>query len=290
MRKELLYAIIAGISIGLIVAFGTWKISKVLKKDTPIVTRRETPTPKNIQSVSIDKYNNFDVVPQTITLSGLTGKNSNVIIITADSDYYAKSDNDGSFEKEIKLPSGLSEIKVLSFDVNNNNSEAKIKLVSDADAVEKSTSYIGTITDISSGNIQIKGSSGSILQVTAGEDTKFINSLKKNAEVKETDLAIGDYIVAMGTLNSKKVLNSTKVVVGSPLVDTKIEIIAGKIDSISKTKLSILKNNNEIEELTLPKKWNGPDIKELEEGMNIYIVGNNDGKSYTLRTIITPVE
>lgn len=290
MRKELLYAIIAGISIGLIVAFGTWKISKVLKKDTPIVTRRETPTPKNIQSVSIDKYNNFDVVPQTITLSGLTGKNSNVIIITADSDYYAKSDNDGSFEKEIKLPSGLSEIKVLSFDVNNNNSEAKIKLVSDADAVEKSTSYIGTITDISSGNIQIKGSSGSILQVTAGEDTKFINSLKKNAEVKETDLAIGDYIVAMGTLNSKKVLNSTKVVVGSPLVDTKIEIIAGKIDSISKTKLSILKNNNEIEELTLPKKWNGPDIKELEEGMNIYIVGNNDGKNYTLRTIITPVE
>jgi hypothetical protein len=291
MRKELLYAIIAGISIGLIFAFGTWKISRAIKKDTPNVTvKKSTPSTKNSHSVSIDKLNNFDVVTESIVLSGLTTPDSNVIIMTAEADFGGKSNSAGEFGIEVNLPKGLSEIRVISIDNQNNISEVKILLVSETDNTDMTTAYVGTITDISSGNIQIKSGVGGILQMTVDENTVFINSLKKNAEVKEADLAIGDYIIAMGQPNSRKVLDAKKVIITSPLAENKTELIAGRIETLTKTKITLLKIDNETEEIALPKKWVGPDIKELEVGQSIFIAGTRDDKSYTLRTIITPVE
>lgn len=291
MRKEVIYAVIAGITIGLIAAFGVWRLSKLIYKKQPTITKQQAPNPKNNLDIVIDSFSDFDVLTQnTNTIKGVSNPNSDVIISTDEDDYDTKANAQGEFEKEIDIPSGASVIKVASFNNSSNKTESQIFLIVDSDLENNSTSYVGTITDISSKNIQIKGKSSGILQISTDDDTKFVNGLKKNAVVKETDLAIGDYVIAMGNVNGNKVLKTKKVLVTSPLPENKIEVIKGTIESISKTKLTLNKYDGETEEFTLPKKWNGPNVSELESGQIVFIVGTRDDKNYSLRSIFTAVE
>lgn len=293
MRKEVIYAIIAGVSIGLVAAFGVWRISKLVShKRTTINIRKDTPTPKNNLGIALDELKDYDVVSEsTYVVKGFTDVNSDIIISTLDNDYHIKSDTQGEFEEQIDVPKGISQVKLTSLNSLENTSETKIYLTNDSDLEKGSTSYVGTITDISSKTIQLKGAQSGILQISTDDETKFVNSLKKNALVKESDLAIGDYIIAMGTINGNKVLKTKKILITSPLSENKIEVIKGVVESISKTKLILNKSNGEIEEFTLPKKWTGPNYSDLDKGQVIFLTGiRDDKKSYTLRTIFTTVE
>jgi hypothetical protein len=100
--------------------------------------------------------------------------------------------------------------------------------------------------------------------------------LKKNAEVKSIDIAIGDYIVAMGFVNGNKVLLAKRILIASPLIENNI-----KVEKIEIVKLS----KSYINEIKLPKKWKGPNIKELEVGQEIYIVGTKNEDKFDLRSI-----
>lgn len=291
MRKEVIYAIIAGITIGLIAAFGVWRLSKLIYKKQPTITKQQAPSPKNNLDIVIDSFSDFDVLTQnTNTLKGVSNPNSDIVISTNDDDYITKSNAQGEFEKEIDIPSGASIVKTTSFNESSNLTKSEIFLIVDSDIENNSTSYVGTITDISSKNIQIKGKSSGILQISTDDDTKFVNGLKKNSVVKETDLAIGDYVIAMGNVNGNRVLKTKKVLITSPLPENKIEVIKGTIETISKTKLVLNRYDGETEEFTLPKKWNGPNTTELEAGQEIFMVGTRDDKSYSLRSILTAVE
>jgi len=263
MRKELIFAITVGISIGLIVAFGTWNVSKIIKKNARVVINKETPSPKNNASISIDIVKDFDVVNTNPTIKGLASANTDIVISTNEKDYYTKSNSDGEFEIEIELPAGLSEIKV---------NELRLLLVFSTEVRDGATSYVGTITDISSGAIQIKSDKGGILQISTTSDTSYAN---------KTDLAIGDYIVAMGILEVNKVLDAKRILITSPLQENKIEVSKITIEKLSKTK---------INDIILPKKWVGPNVKELEIGQKIYVVGIKENDVFSLRSILTPVE
>ena len=149
----------------------------------------------------------------------------------------------------------------------------------------KPISYVGVITDITEETIQIKADNSSIFQISTADDTSYINGLKKNVSISLTDLAIGDFIVAMGFMNGNKVLNAKRILITSPLSENKVEVLWGKIESLSKTKITINKNNDETQEIVLPKKWNGPDVKDLEEGQEIIVVGLQNEAKFDLRSI-----
>ncbi len=273
MRKEVLYAVVAGISIGLIAAFGTWRISKLVKiKPTPI-NKIEVPTPKNIDTLTIDGLKNYDVVTDDPIIKGLTSPDSSVVISTNDTDYYTKSNSEGEFEIAIETPSGMSAIKI---------NDQKLILIYSTDVETNKVAYVGTITDISAETIQVRGNKGEILQVSTNNSTRYINNLRKDIEVKMTDLAIGDYVVAIGDQATNKVLTANRILVASPLVDNKIEVQRITIEKITK---------NVINDIKLPAKWNGPNIKELEVGEEVILVGIRvDEKTYTLRSIFKTVE
>jgi len=267
MRKEVIFAIIAGISIGLVVAFGTWKVSKIIKNNIPIVINKETPHPKNNVSISIDTLKDFDVVNENPIIKGLALPNIDIIISTTEKDYYTKSNSDGEFEIQIELPTGMSEIKI---------NDTKIVLVYSTEIANGATSYVGTITDISFGAIQIKNDKGGILQLSTTIDTSYVNTLKKNIAVKETDLAIGDYIVAMGFPATNKVLDAKRILIASPLQESRIEVTKITIEKLSKTTINDIK---------LPTKWVGPNVKELKVGQEIYVVGTKTDDKFDLRSI-----
>lgn len=273
MRKEVVYAIVAGILIGLIVAFGTWRVSKIVKETPMPIAKKETLAPKIIDRISISNFTNYSVVNANPVIKGLASPNSDIVISTEDDDYYTKANKDGEFEAEVEIPAGLSEIKI---------NEEKLLLVYSPQAGENSTSYVGTITDISSGNIQIKSDNGTILQISANDESSYINTLKKNIDIKESDLAIGDYIIAIGKENTNKVLTAQRILVSSPLTENNIEVQKITIEKLSKTMINDIK---------LPTKWNGPNVKELEIGEEIYVAGRRvDDKTYTLRSIFKHVE
>lgn len=275
MRKEVLYAILAGISIGLIAAFGTWKVSKLVKVTPPPVIKAQTPTPKVIDSISIDGYKNYDVVIDNPVIKGLYSPNTDIVISTETNDYYVKSNSEGEFEKQIEVPSGLSEIKI---------NETKLKLIYSTEVELGRVGFVGTVTDIASGSIQIKNDKGEIKQISVNDSTTYINSLKKNAIVKITDLAIGDYIVTMGIVSTSKVLDAERILISSPLVENKQSL--SLIDKIQVEKITIEKlSKTMINDIKIPTKWNGPNIKELKVGEDLIIVGITKGEKFDLRSI-----
>lgn len=279
MRKEVFLAILAGITIGLVFAFGVWKVSRKVKSKPISVATQVTPTPKNVNSFVVSNLSNFDVITQNpFKLSGFAEPGIDIVVSTLNEDYFTKSLEDGSFETEVDLPAGLSQIKVT---LPAQNTNLMFTVVYSTEASENATSYVGSITDISAGTIQLKGANGEILQASTNGETTYTNLLKKITEVKESDLAIGDYVAVLGTVNGNKVLHAERVLITSPITEVKTEVKEITIETLSKTK---------INDITLPKTWKGPNVSNLEEGQKIIVVGIVNGETYTLRSIFATLE
>jgi hypothetical protein len=81
--------------------------------------------------------------------------------------------------------------------------------------------YIGTITDISETTLQLSKyifnpeteKSGEIQQVSITPDTTYVNSKAAAKTIKFQDIAIGDFVIAMGYANGNSVLQSTRVLI-----------------------------------------------------------------------------
>ena len=113
-------------------------------------------------------------------------------------------------------------------------------------------SYIGTITDISSTTIQVRkyliaqeGKTGEILQISTNQDTTFVSVGKTTKTIKLADIAIGDFIIAMGYKNGNNVLNATRILVTEALKPSNRISVLGKITKVSKNSLEITSLANE---------------------------------------------
>ncbi|PIZ49434.1 hypothetical protein COY29_01885, partial [Candidatus Woesebacteria bacterium CG_4_10_14_0_2_um_filter_39_14] len=231
MRKEVWLAVIGGITLGLIIGFGVYRINFAFKKGGPAQTS-PTPTPNNQAGLTIAKPNYDDVItslPQTI--SGIASKDSRIVISTNSNDYITKTDQKGTFEKEVDLEGGVNQIIVSAVTKDNNISSQELRLIYSTqletqksesqttsgesgvreivlkkveDILNSPKAYLGTVTDIAEKTIQLKTDSGAIEQVSA-EDLPA-----GKAGVKLTDIAIGDYIIAMGYRNGNHVLNAKR--------------------------------------------------------------------------------
>jgi len=200
MRKELFFAIGAGLILGLIIAFGIWRVNKTItpSDDNQTQNLEATPTPNTGFLVTIANAEDLDVITENpFNITGITKPNTKIAISGEEKDYILDSEKDGSFEKEISLIAGLNEIIIKAFDLNGDSTETKIKLVyssnfaeymetqeeektaSDeadsvrlkveeklANALKNPKAYIGTITDISKSTYQLKNQSGEIEQLS----------------------------------------------------------------------------------------------------------------------------
>ena len=133
------------------------------------------------------------------------------------------------------------------------------------------TAFMGSITDISQNSIQIKDGKGEIKLISINsENIIVVNTIKKSVVVKSNDLAIGDYIISMGYVNEKSVLEAKRILITLPTEKTKRSIGLGTISILSKKEITIKdKNGNEIT-VKFPAKWEGPETKELEIGYSCH--------------------
>lgn len=155
--------------------------------------------------------------------------------------------------------------------------------------------YIGTVTDIAENTIQInkltfaetKKEGGEILQVSVSEeDTEFAKVNETSQTISFEDVAIGDFVVAMGFKNGNGVLEAIRILVSTPPITAPTRrAVYGEIVSIEKREV-ILKDKDSNEwTLDFPTRWKGPETEDLEEGGRLIAVGEVEDFVVDIRTI-----
>ena len=277
MRKEVLWAIIAGVLLGLVVGFGAWRINSSISgvRGNKINLSTPTPQPKGLSELKVvlDKPENNDIVTtDTVNVSGITKPLTWVAITGDESDYVIQSDKTGVFTQEVDLTAGINQIKVTAFDdsglksttevlvIYSSNFQLKSSNTSSASAESTSSSdirkkveqdvlktlykpkaYIGTVTDVTDSTLEIKNDKSEIGLISVSTETSVTNSTGTTTkQVKTTDIAIGDFIVAMGYVDNKSVLSAQRVLITSPISDSSpIQADVAKVSKADKKAITI---------------------------------------------------
>ena len=274
MRKEIVWVVAVGIALGLIVAFGFYRINSSVTKGTGTPQPSSSPKSGNPElKITLDKPENNDVVTQnSVTVSGITKPLAWITVSGEEDDYIIQADDSGVFTQDVDLIPGINQIKLTAFDSSGNENVGKVLVVYSSSFVtmavstpkpEESTTgsseirlkvaqkveaamnrpkaFIGTVTDITDSTIQIKTGEIQIEQISVGADNitviKATGTTSKT--VKLTDIAIGDFIVAMGYVNSNSVLNAQRILITNPVTESKINATFGKVTDISKKNITV---------------------------------------------------
>ena len=287
MRKEVVYAILAGGTLGLIIAFGVWRANVALSPSGRNSSETNaSPTPKPEFAITLARPSQNDVLTESsVTLSGISKPGSHIIVLGEENDTYVKADNKGSFEAEIELLGGVNQIVVTAFDEKGKETSLNLLLVyssefgkyledietqeslpqnaSDSvrgrveqkvkEALASPKALLGTVTDISEGTVQIKTQEGEIEQLSIAQDASVIKTGKTNKEVKLTDIAIGDFIVAMGFKNGNGVLETKRILISSSLPQISRRAVFAKVSKNNKKDVTaqIVKTQEELKIIPL---------------------------------------
>ena len=115
MRKEVLFAILAGGIFGLIIAFGIWRLNSTIN-DSKEVATEGSPAPEEKEGLTVASPNNLRVITNsTLEITGITKSGIKVVISGEEEDDIVVSDEKGEFKGEIELIPGRNEILVTSF-------------------------------------------------------------------------------------------------------------------------------------------------------------------------------
>lgn len=168
--------------------------------------------------------------------------------------------------------------------------------------------YIGTITDKVESTIQIKNESGEIQQISVDASaTEFVKASKGGTkDIKFTDLAIGDFIVAMGFSriagsgsagkNESGVLDAKRILVTSPNDSSSRNAYIGIVSDVSKNTFTLktLKEGKTITvkaaeraRITINKDGQAVSIKfsDVKEENTAIVVGVLENDILTARRI-----
>lgn len=135
MRKEIIFALLAGITFGLVIAFGIWKTNsnqnsnqeEMQKASSTANPNPQTPTAGGLTILKPEE--NEVIGSNSTTIEGVTEPESKIVISTEDQDLLIESDKDGGFSINIPLISGLNEIIVTSFLKDNKTETVKLPIV-----------------------------------------------------------------------------------------------------------------------------------------------------------------
>lgn len=279
MRKEVVWAIVAGIVLGLVVAFGVYRINSTISSKKTTAGNRPTPspTPSTPQEfkVVLDQPEDDDVLTQnSVNVTGITKSLAFVTFSGEDGDFLVQADNSGAFSQSVDLVPGINQIKVTAFDPSGNQNASEVLVVYSSsfqdetsptsspsasatssasisaevarevtNTLNRPKAYIGTVTDITDSSIEIKNGASDIQQISIGAGTtSVVDSVSTPTKnVKTTDIAIGDSVVAMGYVGQSSVLGAQRILITTPVTEPKITISEAIVGSIAKKVLSVTK-------------------------------------------------
>ncbi len=304
MKKEQIIAIVFGSILGVVVAAGVWKLSK---------QKPQEPKKTNINQFEIAQDNpktdfdfkltyplNNSVFPnKQATITGFTPSNSLVAVHT-NQVYLAKPNEKNEFSIKVELAPGINNVTVWSIKPGEKAKVENLTLIysskvrlDEEDANKATVSVIGTITDISSESIQLRSENGEIEQLSIAKDATYalINSESKDLEFK--DLAIGDFVAAIGTRNSEGVFNVNRVLVTTISQTNKMDLLTGVIKNLSKKEFIISSDENKEVSIDATGSFDiysfelsAEKLSSAKEGDEIIVFGKFKDKELVAETIV----
>jgi hypothetical protein len=326
MRKEVTFAIIFGIITGLTVAFGLLRVNGVMKQNSngnpdkaPVSSEAQNTTdiPASQNSITLLKPIDRQVSgSSSISIAGVSRGESFIIATGGTYDLVSQSRKDGTFDFEYELEPSYNSVNIFSVSADNQRSNTRLELVYSSEAAQKETVgdvsekvenklenvqntsefYQGTITDITDGGIQIKTTEGEIKQVSFSTgNTSFAKIGKTTVKIAVADIALGDYIIALGYKEDNGLLNAFRILVTQPGSPEDVKIFFGTVLNKNKTEMVISEKNSgnvniEIDNntktykgtLSNPERVRFADIKEEDLVIGTYL---SDKDTNTARRI-----
>jgi len=137
MKKEVLIAIFVGLSMGLIITFGVYRVKNSIA-ETPTADLEENPLEAEATAVAtiLALHSPDDGTIQTgkeLTVTGTTIPNAFVVLFVNDTDFISNSDESGNFSFKIELENGTNILRVhVLNDDGGETVEERLVVVSDA--------------------------------------------------------------------------------------------------------------------------------------------------------------
>ena len=131
---------------------------------------------------------------------------------------------------------------VPSFAQNTSTDESEVRnnvLKKVEEALKSPKAYLGSVTDITESTIQIKTVPGEIKQISVRENASVVKVSRTQTSVKVEDIALGDYIVAMGFRNGSGVLDALRILILTPPTGVSRAAFVGKVASIEGSEITL---------------------------------------------------
>lgn len=145
MKKEIVIAILIGLSLGLFITYGVYQAKTGIstKSDQDQKTLALTPAPDQEFAGELILNSPEDGLIQaekTISVSGPTLPSSFIVVFVGNDENITNSDDSGNFSTEVKLNDGANIITVVVLDENGRSiSSNRTVIVSDESLVEEAS-------------------------------------------------------------------------------------------------------------------------------------------------------
>lgn len=174
MKKEVLIAIFVGLSMGLIITFGVYRVkSSITEKPVADFIEDNQEEQATATPTVLALHSPEDGIIQTeteLTITGTTVANTFIVAFVNDEDYITSSDESGNFTIKVELEDGENIIRVHVVN-ENNTSVVEERLVVVSDAFEKLEA------EQAAAQAELDA-----LEATASAETNNTNSETNNAE------------------------------------------------------------------------------------------------------------
>ena len=135
MRKEVVFAIIIGLVLGLVILYGVQLANNSARQAantsaTPTPEETLTPTPTPISGLMVAYPNDHAVVNiATIKIVGKADPGATVAIYSTEDDNLVAADKDGNFESDLKLTGGENIITLTSLKPDQTSESTQLSIV-----------------------------------------------------------------------------------------------------------------------------------------------------------------
>ena len=143
MRKELLLAVLVGISLGLLITFGVYRSRQSADRaqdnqTQDLVTSQVTnDSSQDNSQLSITSPEDESIVDkEQIIVSGTTGANNFVVVFLNDSELITNADQSGNFSVEVELDEGPNLIVVEAINEDGQTCKQERVVTVDSDFLE----------------------------------------------------------------------------------------------------------------------------------------------------------
>ena len=249
MRKEPLIAIIIGSVIGIGVAFGLWRMStnKNVNSENSPQENATLSQEVNTNFAIVSPADNSVSTNNSVNIAGFSPPGSIVVATGAAVSVGTVSDT-GEFQVEASLSPGSNVVTIWSIE-NGVAQNEELSLIYSSEIDEQAggtaTAISGAVTDIAEDTLQIRSATGEIEQLSITDNTTYASLLDDTEEIEFSDIAIGDYVTALGQ-NGTSVMEVARVLLTTEDTEREYVLETGSISALSSSEFLVNTEGGEV--------------------------------------------